>query len=53
VLSGLSAGDRVVVDNLLKVRPGAAVTEKAPVAAAVPGPTSKPPVADKSVPAAK
>ena len=38
VLSGLNAGDRVVVDNLLKVRPGAPVTEKPPVAAAGAGP---------------
>ncbi|HEY1329114.1 MAG TPA: efflux RND transporter periplasmic adaptor subunit [Casimicrobiaceae bacterium] len=27
ILSGLQAGDRVIVDNLLKVRPGVAVTE--------------------------
>ncbi|HLW12976.1 MAG TPA: efflux RND transporter periplasmic adaptor subunit [Casimicrobiaceae bacterium] len=26
ILSGLKAGDRVIIDNLLKVRPGAAVT---------------------------
>jgi len=38
VLSGLKAGDRVIVDNLLKVRPGAPVTEAA--AAASPAPTA-------------
>ena len=35
IMSGLNAGDRVIVDNLLKVRPGVAVTE-APAAAAAP-----------------
>ena len=30
VLGGLSAGDRVIVDNLLKLRPGAAVSPLAP-----------------------
>jgi len=38
VLSGLKAGDRVIIDNLLKVRPGAPVTEAA--AAASPAPTA-------------
>lgn len=28
VLKGLAPGDRIIVDNLIKVRPGAAVTEK-------------------------
>ncbi len=28
VLMGLAAGDKIIVDNLIKVRPGAAVTEK-------------------------
>ena len=38
ILSGLNAGDRVIVDNLLKVRPGVAVTEAAtPLAPAQPG----------------
>lgn len=27
IMSGLNAGDRVIVDNLLKIRPGVAVTE--------------------------
>jgi membrane fusion protein, multidrug efflux system len=36
VLSGLANGDRVIVDNLLNVRPGAAVTQNAPAAAAAP-----------------
>jgi membrane fusion protein, multidrug efflux system len=34
ILSGLSAGDKVVVDNLLKLQPGAPVTEAPPAAAA-------------------
>src|SRR5712691_10870707 len=37
IMSGLNAGDRVIVDNLLKVRPGVAVTEAPPAA---PAPTS-------------
>jgi membrane fusion protein (multidrug efflux system) len=32
ILSGLAAGDRVIVDNLLKIRPGVAVSEAAPAA---------------------
>jgi membrane fusion protein, multidrug efflux system len=38
VLSGLASGDRVILDNLLKLRPGAAVTATA-VAAPAPGAT--------------
>jgi membrane fusion protein (multidrug efflux system) len=34
VLSGLNAGDRVIIDNLLKVRPGAPVTEAPAIASA-------------------
>jgi membrane fusion protein, multidrug efflux system len=30
IVSGLNAGDRVIVDNLLKIRPGIAVTEAPP-----------------------
>ena len=37
ILSGLNAGDRVIADNLLKVRPGVPVTEAPPVAAAPAG----------------
>ena len=33
IMSGLNAGDRVIVDNLLKIRPGVAVTEAPPAAA--------------------
>jgi membrane fusion protein, multidrug efflux system len=33
ILSGLNAGDKVVVDNLLKVQPGAPLTEAPPVEA--------------------
>jgi len=33
ILSGLNAGDKVVVDNLLKLQPGVAVTEAPPAAA--------------------
>ncbi len=51
VLSGLAAGDRVVVDNLLKVRPGATVTPHAP--AATPGAEGKAAAADKTAPPAK
>jgi membrane fusion protein, multidrug efflux system len=32
IVSGLNAGDRVIVDNLLKIQPGAAVVEAAPAA---------------------
>ena len=49
VLSGLNPGDRVIVDNLLKVRPGAAVTPNAPSAAA---PGSAPAASDAKSPAA-
>jgi membrane fusion protein (multidrug efflux system) len=30
ILSGLNPGDRVVLDNLLKLRPGATVSPQAP-----------------------
>ncbi len=33
ILSGLNPGDRVILDNLLKVRPGAAVSPQSPVEA--------------------
>ena len=36
ITSGLAAGDRVIVDNLLKIRPGVAVTEAPPTAFAPP-----------------
>lgn len=39
IVSGLKAGDRVIVDNLLKIRPGVPVIE-APPAAAGPPPAS-------------
>jgi membrane fusion protein (multidrug efflux system) len=39
VLSGLNAGDRVIIDNLLKVRPGAPVTEAPAIASAAPAST--------------
>lgn len=48
ITSGLAAGERVIVDNLLKIRPGVAVTEAPPTAAAslaTPAPAAK--VADK------
>jgi membrane fusion protein, multidrug efflux system len=41
ILTGLNAGDKVVVDNLLKVQPGAPVTEAPPVEAA-PTPAATP-----------
>jgi membrane fusion protein (multidrug efflux system) len=37
IMSGLAAGDRVIVDNLLKIRPGVPVTEAPPSAAAPKG----------------
>ncbi|MDQ2964071.1 MAG: efflux RND transporter periplasmic adaptor subunit [Pseudomonadota bacterium] len=44
ITSGLNAGDRVIVDNLLKIRPGVAVTEAPPAAAApAPAPPAKSP----------
>ena len=36
IVSGLKTGDRVIVDNLLKVRPGAPVVEAPPAAASAP-----------------
>jgi membrane fusion protein (multidrug efflux system) len=41
ILAGLNAGDKVVVDNLLKVQPGAPVTEAPPVQA-IPAPVATP-----------
>jgi membrane fusion protein (multidrug efflux system) len=41
ITSGLNAGDRVIVDNLLKIRPGVAVTEAPPAVPA--GGQSSPP----------
>ena len=40
VLSGLNAGDRVIIDNLLKVRPGAPVTEAPALASAAAPPAA-------------
>ncbi len=55
VLSGLNAGDRIIVDNLLKVRPGSPVTPNAPAAAApaAAGAEAKAPGADKPATPAK
>jgi len=33
ILGGLNPGDRVILDNLLKVRPGAVVSPQAPAEA--------------------
>ncbi len=56
VLAGLSQGDRVIVDNLLKLRPGAAVTATSATASTTPSTdaqTAAPAVAVKpAVPAA-
>ena len=41
ILSGLAPGDRVIVDNLLKIRPGIAVTEAPPPKAPAPAPPGK------------
>jgi membrane fusion protein, multidrug efflux system len=43
IMSGLNAGDRVIVDNLLKIRPGVAVTEAAPTASPPAGGPAKTP----------
>jgi membrane fusion protein (multidrug efflux system) len=42
ILSGLNAGDRVIVDNLLKVRPGTPVVEAPAAAAAATAPAAAP-----------
>lgn len=49
IRSGLAAGDRIIVDNLLKLRPGAPV-QPAPAAGAG-GPPGAPPAAAASAPA--
>jgi membrane fusion protein (multidrug efflux system) len=41
-VSGLKTGDRVIVDNLLKVRPGIPVTEAPPAPAPAAVPTTAP-----------
>jgi membrane fusion protein (multidrug efflux system) len=41
ILSGLNAGDRVILDNLLKVRPGAAVSPQSPAEAKAAAPAAK------------
>jgi membrane fusion protein (multidrug efflux system) len=49
ILSGLNAGDKVVIDNLLKVQPGVSLTEAPPVeTAAVPAATSNAPAGSGS-----
>jgi membrane fusion protein (multidrug efflux system) len=42
ILSGLNAGDKVVVDNLLKLQPGVPVTEAPPAAAPAAAPQAAP-----------
>jgi membrane fusion protein, multidrug efflux system len=41
ILGGLNPGDRVILDNLLKVRPGAAVSPQSPVDAKAAAPAAK------------
>jgi membrane fusion protein (multidrug efflux system) len=42
ILSGLNSGDRVILDNLLKLRPGAEVNPQSPAEAkAAPAPAAK------------
>ena len=41
ILGGLNPGDRVILDNLLKVRPGAAVSPQAPAEAKAAAPATK------------
>ncbi|NTV10784.1 MAG: efflux RND transporter periplasmic adaptor subunit [Zoogloea sp.] len=45
ILSGLKAGDKVIVDNLMKLRPGAPVVPHAPQAAPAGAPAAQPPAA--------
>jgi membrane fusion protein (multidrug efflux system) len=45
VLGGLAAGDRVIIDNLLKLRPGAAVSPVAPPTAPALAPAAAKPAA--------
>jgi membrane fusion protein (multidrug efflux system) len=47
VSSGLAAGDKVIVDNLLKLRPGAAVQPKPAAAPAAPAAAAPAPAAPK------
>ena len=42
ILSGLSAGDKVIVDNLLKIRPGVPVTDAPPPEASATEPAKAP-----------
>lgn len=57
ILGGLKAGDRVILDNLMKLRPGAPVAPKAPEGAPAPvaadPATSKPTEASPTKPAAQ
>jgi len=41
ILSGLNPGDRVILDNLLKVRPGAAVSPQSSAEAKAAAPAAK------------
>lgn len=51
IRSGLAAGDKVIVDNLIKLRPGAAVAPKAAGAASGAAPATAPASAPASSPA--
>jgi len=51
VREGLQAGDRVAIDNLLKLRPGSAVQPKAPGEAPPPAPAAAPPGGAAGAPA--
>ncbi len=48
--SGLSAGDRVLVDGIVKVRPGAVVSIVDPAAAPLEAPNGTPPAGEASAP---
>jgi membrane fusion protein (multidrug efflux system) len=50
ILGGLKAGDKVIIDNLIKVRPGAPVAPHAPGEG--PGAAGKPGAAPAAAPAA-
>lgn len=53
VSAGLAAGDRVIVDNLMKVRPGAAVQPKPAQPQGAPAPGSAAPAPAAAAPAAR
>lgn len=49
ILSGLKTGDKVAVDNIIKLRPGMAVMPNSAASSAVPQPATPPAASDKPV----